>query len=51
MDDLYKYLLENSRPMTKEESKMHSEALRKLSTPTGKNIFDLKEEKEDEPNE
>lgn len=40
-DSLFSYLLENSRPMTKEEHKEHYDALMKLSKPTGRNLFDI----------
>lgn len=38
-EDLLEYLLENSRPFTKEESEAYSASLKKLFKPTGRNLF------------
>lgn len=39
-DELYQYLLENSRPMTDEEREAHSKAIQGLFKPTGRNLFE-----------
>lgn len=44
MNELFKYLLENSRGFTEEESKRYADSIRKMYKPTGRNIFDITEE-------
>lgn len=47
MNSLVNWSLENSRPMTSEESEALNNLYKENSTPTGRNLYDLGNEKEE----